>query len=245
VCAQCHVEYYFAQPGNMVTYPWSGGIRVEEIEAYYDERGFSAWQHGMTGAPVLKAQHPEFELFSQGTHAQAGVSCADCHMPYIREGALKVSDHHVRSPLLNIARACQTCHSVPENELLARAHAIQDRTESMIKRAAAAVSEMIDAIVAAGEAGVSQEDLAAALQMQRRAQWRLDFVFSEGSHGFHADQEAARILAEAMDYARQGQLYATAAAEGRVPVPPPVAEPPELGSATPKEESPPHPPERL
>ena len=54
-----------------------------------------------TGAEVLKAQHPEFELWNKGVHAQSGVSCADCHMPYKREGALKVSDHWVRSPLLS------------------------------------------------------------------------------------------------------------------------------------------------
>ena len=32
--------------------------------------------------------------------------------------------------------------------------------------------------------------------------------------GFHAPQETARILAESIDYARQGQLAATALATG-------------------------------
>ena len=110
VCGQCHVEYYFKGEGKVLTYPWDNGIKVEQIMAYYDEIDFADWTHEETGARVLKAQHPEFETFSQGIHARSGVSCADCHMPYKRVGALKVSDHHVRSPLLNAQRACLTCH---------------------------------------------------------------------------------------------------------------------------------------
>jgi len=126
VCAQCHVEYYFKGAGKLVTYPWANGLRVEQIEAYYDETRFTDWTHKETGAPVLKAQHPEFETWSQGIHARSGVACADCHMPYVREGAIKVSSHHVRSPLLNIAQACQTCHRIPEAEIKARVEQIQD-----------------------------------------------------------------------------------------------------------------------
>jgi len=202
-CAQCHVEYYFSKPDTQVVYPWHKGVKVEEIESYYDEMEFFDWTHGATGAPALKAQHPEFEMWSQGTHAAAGVACADCHMPYRRVGAMKVSDHHVRSPLLDVAASCQTCHNVAEAELVRRVTVIQDRTHDLIKRGGAALDEMIEAIVAAREAGGSDEQLQPLLALQRRAQWRLDFVFSENSHGFHAPQESARILAESIDYARQ------------------------------------------
>src|SRR5262252_7430389 len=127
VCGQCHVEYYFQGPDKRLTYPWSKGLQVEQILSYYDETQFKDWIHADTGAPVLKAQHPEFEMWNQGIHARSQVACADCHMPYERVGALKISDHHVRSPLLNINRACQTCHKWPEEELKARADAIQQR----------------------------------------------------------------------------------------------------------------------
>ena len=99
-CAQCHVEYYFQPKTNLLTYPWMKGLKADQIESYYDEIDFKDWTHAESGAPMLKAQHPEFEMWSQGIHARSGVSCADCHMPYQREGAIKVSDHHVRSPLL-------------------------------------------------------------------------------------------------------------------------------------------------
>jgi nitrite reductase (cytochrome c-552) len=206
VCGQCHVEYYFAGDKKLVTYPWAKGLKVEQIEAYYDEAGFSDWKHAETGAGVLKAQHPEFELWNQGIHARSGVACADCHMPYIRQGAVKISDHHVRSPLLNTERACLTCHPFPAEEMKARAELIQDRSAALLDRAEAALVALLDDLKAARAAGTPEEKLAAALKLQRRAQLRVDFVNAENSMGFHAPQEAARILAEAIDYARQGQL---------------------------------------
>jgi nitrite reductase (cytochrome c-552) len=212
VCGQCHVEYYFKGPGKVVTYPWANGLRAEEIEAYYDKEGFTDWVHAETGNKVLKAQHPEFEVWSQGIHSRAGVACADCHMPYQRVGAMKVSDHWVRSPLLNINRACQPCHAVPEGELQGRVLAIQDRHHELLQRAAKATTDMLDAIVATKKAGVDEPALAKAADFHKKAQWRLDFVAAENSMGFHAPQEMARILAEATDYARQGQLEADRAA---------------------------------
>jgi len=206
VCAQCHVEYYFKGDKKLLTYPWHNGLKVEEIEKYYDDTGHVDWVHKETGAPVLKAQHPEFELWSQGIHAKSGVTCADCHMPYKREGAMKVSDHHIRSPLLNISRACLQCHHFTEKEMLDRAETIQGRTRALMDRAEAALLSLMDAIVRAKRTGAAEDRLQGAYAMQRKAQWRLDFVAAENSMGFHAPQEAARILAEAIDYARQGEL---------------------------------------
>ena len=208
VCAQCHVEYYFQGERKTLAYPWSKGLKADQVEQYYDEAGFADWTHGETGAQVVKAQHPEFELWNQGIHARSGVACADCHMPYKREGAVKVSDHWVRSPLTNINRACQVCHHFEEKELLARAEAIQDRNHALLERAGKALTDFLDAVKAAREAGAGEAQLKAACSLQRKAQWRVDFVYTENSMGFHAPQEAARLLGEAIDYFRQGQVEA-------------------------------------
>lgn len=208
VCGQCHVEYYFKGESKLLTYPWHKGLKVEQIEAYYDEVGHKDWVHAETGAPVLKAQHPEFELWSQGIHARSGVACADCHMPYKREGALKVTDHHIRSPLLNVERACLSCHHFSAEEMRARVETIQDRTKALLTRGERALEALLNAIVAAKQRGATDEEMAPARALQRKAQFRLDFVSAENSMGFHAPQEAARILAEAIDYARQGELIA-------------------------------------
>jgi len=206
VCGQCHVEYYFKGPEKRLTYPWSKGLKVENILDHHEEAGFKDWTHAESGADALKAQHPEFEMWSQGVHARSGVTCADCHMPYIREGALKISDHHVRSPLLNINRACQTCHKWSEAELKARAETTQDRTFEMRNTAMDALVALIADIAAARQAGVPDATLAAARKAQRRAQFMIDFVEAENSNGFHAGQEAVRILGQAVDAARVGQL---------------------------------------
>jgi len=207
-CGQCHVEYYFKGDDKLLTYPWHNGLKVQQIEKYYDDEGWTDFTHKVSGAPVLKAQHPEFEMWSQGVHARSGVSCADCHMPYVRQGAIKVSDHHVRSPLLNISRSCQQCHNYPESELLGRAEAIQGRTKGLLSRAEDACMAAIKALEAAATRGGSDEQLAAARKLHRQAQWRMDFVAAENSLGFHAPQEAARILGEAIDYGRQAELEA-------------------------------------
>src|SRR5262245_52307764 len=127
-------------------------------------------------------------------------------MPYRREGAIKISDHQVRSPMLNIARACQPCHPWPEEEIAQRVEIIQNRTFALLGRAEDATVALIEAIRAAREAGVPDDQLAAARDLQRKAQWRTDFVNAENSMGFHAPQETARILAESIDFARQGEL---------------------------------------
>jgi nitrite reductase (cytochrome c-552) len=212
-CAQCHVEYYCG-PKATLFFPWEKGLKMEQIEATYqtkkfpDGSDFADFVHAETGAPVFKAQHPEFEMWSQGVHARSGVSCADCHMPYKREGAAKVSEHWVRSPLLQISRSCQTCHPYPEDELLARVTTIQDRTHALMGRAGTAIDGMLTAIVAAKAAGATPEQLKPVLDLQRKAQWRLDFVNAENSMGFHAPQEAARILGESIDFSRQAQIMA-------------------------------------
>jgi nitrite reductase (cytochrome c-552) len=206
VCGQCHVEYYFKGPEKRLVYPWAKGLKVDDIMAYYDETQFKDWEHKETGAPVLKAQHPEFELWNQGIHARSGVACADCHMPYMRVGALKISDHHVRSPLLNINHACQTCHRWPEDELKARAEAIQDRTLNLRNLAMDALIDLIKDLRAAKEGGRTAAELAPAYAFQRKAQFYLDFVESENSMGFHAPQESARILGESINFSRKGQI---------------------------------------
>ena len=206
VCGQCHVEYYFEGAEKRLVYPWSQGLRVEDILAYYEAEEFYDWTHAETGARVLKAQHPEFELWNQGIHARSGVACADCHMAYKRVGALKISDHHVRSPLLNINRACQTCHRLSEEELKSRAETIQGRTFALRNSAMDALVDLINDIKMAGEAGRNDAGLTAARTFQRKAQFLLDFVEAENSMGFHAPQEAVRILGESINYSRQGQV---------------------------------------
>jgi nitrite reductase (cytochrome c-552) len=206
VCGQCHVEYYFKGAEKRLTYPWEKGLKADEILAYYQANGFRDWVHAQSGASALKAQHPEFEMWNQGVHARSGVTCADCHMPYQREGALKISDHHVRSPVLNINRACQTCHKWSEDELRQRVFTIQDKTFQVRSLAMDALVALIADIEAAKSRGMTDDQLAPARDEQRQAQFLLDFIEAENSMGFHAPQEAMRVLSLSIDHTRKGQL---------------------------------------
>ena len=205
ICGQCHVEYYFQGDEKRLVYPWANGLRVENILSYYDEVDFADWSHADSGARVLKVQHPEFEMWNQGIHARSGVTCADCHMPYTREGAMKISDHHLRSPVLNISRACQICHKWPEDKLQEHVETIQTTLFNSRDLAMNALMDLIADIRRAIESGGSEQQLASARDFQRRAQFYLDFVEAENSTGFHAPQEATRILVESIDFARRGQ----------------------------------------
>ena len=206
VCAQCHVEYCFRGAEKELTFPWSKGLKGDEVLAYYDEMQFKDWVHKETGAPALKAQHPEFEMFTQGVHFRSGVACADCHMPYKREGGMKVSDHHVRSPLLNINRACQGCHHFSETEIKDRVETIQSRFFYSRNLAMDALMDLIADIKQARGQGASDAALEESWRQQRKAQFLLDFVEAENSTGFHAPQEAMRLLTESLDAARRGQV---------------------------------------
>jgi nitrite reductase (cytochrome c-552) len=206
VCGQCHVEYYFRGAEKRLVYPWAKGLTVDSILAVYEENGHADWTHAVSGTRMLKAQHPEFEMYNQGIHARSGVACADCHMPYVRTGAMKVSDHWVRSPVLNLNRACQTCHKWSEDELRQRVFTIQDRTFELRNIAIDAVLKLVTDIAAVARADSASPRVVQARSLHRKAQFFTDFVEAENSMGFHADQEAARILGRAIDYARRGQI---------------------------------------
>jgi nitrite reductase (cytochrome c-552) len=213
VCGNCHVEYYFAGEGKYLTFPWEGGTKIENIAEYYQAEAFSDWTHPDSGAKMIKMQHPEYEMFTaDSTHYKAGVSCADCHMPYTRDGASKFSSHNVYSPLLNPEPACGACHT-DVTYVTGRVAVIQAQVNGTMIAAEDAIIEAIGAIkAAAAAANVDTALLEEARNLHREAQLRWDFIAAENSMGFHNPEEALRILAAATDLARQAQLKAVLAA---------------------------------
>ena len=226
VCGQCHVTYYFQPPNKRLAYPWAKGIKVEDIIAVESEQKINEWVHPDTGTQLIKARHPEFEMWNQGVHARSGVACADCHMPYMRQGGLKISDHQVNSPLLKINRSCQTCHHFSEQELKARVEDIQDHFFMLRNTALDALVDLIGDIKAAKQNGATDPQLATARDYHRRGQFMIDFVMSENSMGFHAPQEAMRILGDAINLCRLGQLSLHGG-------PPPSHNPPNIAETIP------------
>lgn len=212
VCAQCHVEYYFdtERPGSegvpFVTLPWADGLSADNMEAYYDNFQFSDWTHQISKAPMLKAQHPDYELYMSGVHADRGVSCADCHMPYKSEGGQKFTDHHLQSPLNNIANSCQVCHREEAAKLITNVYERQAKAlETRIKLEDMLVKAHIEA-GKAWELGATEEQMHDILMDIRHAQWRWDFTTASHGASFHAPVEVGRVLASGLNEAQEARV---------------------------------------
>lgn len=208
VCAQCHVEYYFkndqdAGLKNYLTLPWKNGTSVEAMITYYDSLDFSDYTHPISGTPIVKAQHPDYELYLTGIHSYRDVSCADCHMPYRTEGGVKFTDHHIQSPLLNISNSCGVCHRWSEDQIRTRIETIQTKASNAMLAAEEVLVKAHFDIAAAMQAGISDEDLTEARRLLRHAQFRWDYVSSNNGVGFHSPQESMRILGDSVNQAQQ------------------------------------------
>ena len=213
VCANCHVDYFFSGPNKVLTVPWADGTKVEDIIKYEDSVNFADWTYPGTGTPIMKARHPDYELYTAGsTHFNAGVACADCHMPYLRDGAMKYSSHDIMSPLLDPQQSCGQCHT-DVNEVLARVNTIQDTVHAAKITAEDALIDAITALQAAtAKPGADPTLLGEARTLHRDSQFMWDFISSSNSMGFHNPDEALRILQNATDLARQAQMKAAQAA---------------------------------
>jgi nitrite reductase (cytochrome c-552) len=210
VCANCHVEYYFVGDKKVLTFPWADGTRIEQIVAYYNNLNFKDWDYPVTGTAMLKAQHPEYEMYTaDSTHYLAGVACADCHMPYVRDGAAKFSSHDVHSPLLNPEQACGQCHT-DTDYAVRRVNEIQDQVYNTKLETENALIDAISALkVAAADPNADASILAQARAMHRQAQFMWDFVSAENSMGFHNPEYILKILADSTNLARQAQMLAS------------------------------------
>ena len=206
VCAQCHVEYYFQGDGKYLTFPWDKGMTVEDMEKYYDEVKHVDYVHSLSKAPILKAQHPDYEIAQMGIHGQRGVSCADCHMPYKSEGGVKFSDHHIQSPLAKMDRTCLVCHRESEETLR---NNVYDRQAKVLETRDRLETELAKAHIEAKFAwdkGATETQMKPVLDLLRQSQWRWDFGVASHGASFHAPQEIQRILGHGLDRALQARL---------------------------------------
>lgn len=178
------------------------------MEAYYDEADFADYTHALSKARILKAQHPDYEISQMGIHAQRGVSCADCHMPYKSEGGMKFSDHHIQSPLAMIDRTCQVCHRESEETLRNNVYDRQRKANEIRGRLEQELAKAHIEAKFAWDKGATDVQMAEALKLIRQAQWRCDFGVASHGGAFHAPQEIQRILGHGLDKALQaGWLF--------------------------------------
>lgn len=215
VCAQCHVTYFFnPNDKNRVWFPWDKGYEAKNMYDFETtDVKLSEWTHPQTGQGMIKARHPEFEMWQGSVHQQNGVSCADCHMPYMKEGNAKISSHWWTSPMRTYPQSCGNCHKQTEQQMRDQVVAIQDRAKETTDKAGQANKAAIQAIEKAkNTAGVDAKLLDEAKAMQREAQFYWDLVSSENSTGFHNPPKMMKTLSDSIDLARQAENKANLAA---------------------------------
>ncbi len=206
VCAQCHVEYYFKGEGKYLTFPWDNGMTVEAIEKYYDSVKHVDFVHALSKAPILKAQHPDYEQYTMGVHADRGVACADCHMPYRRDGGMKFTDHKIQSPLANISGSCVVCHRVSEEQLRKDVEERQDKIHELRRIAEKNLAALHIEAKTAWDNGATEKDMEPILKLIRQSQWRWDYVVASNAMGFHAPAEALRVLGTSIQKSQEGRI---------------------------------------
>ncbi|MGE5479615.1 MAG: ammonia-forming cytochrome c nitrite reductase subunit c552 [Chloroflexota bacterium] len=207
VCAQCHVEYYFRKSDHYLFFPWDKGFSADSMESYYDETKFFDFTHALSRVPILKAQHPDYEIYMTGVHAARGVSCADCHMPYRVEGGIKFTDHKIQSPLNNIANSCQVCHRESEEQLRNDVYSRQDKVTEVRKIVEKSLASAHIECKNAWDNGASVIEMAPVMDLIRSAQWRWDWCAASNSTGFHSPVVVLRTLATAIERAEKARGY--------------------------------------
>jgi len=212
VCAQCHVEYYFdkhrpdAPDVAYLTFPWKDGTSAEAALQYYDEVKHVDYTHQLSKTPILKAQHPDYEIFLTGIHADRGVACADCHMPYIKEGGQKFTSHRITSPLANISNTCQVCHRESEESLRENVYERQEKIKTLRDMAE---TELVRAHVeakAAWDAGATEKEMEPVLVHIRNAQWFWDYPVASHGAAFHSPLEVARLLGNSLNETQSARV---------------------------------------
>lgn len=212
VCAQCHVEYYFdkSRPDAIdvayLTFPWKLGLNADSALKYYNSYGFTDFTHQLSKTPILKAQHPDYEVYLTGIHAQRGVACADCHMPYIKEGGQKFTSHKITSPLSNIAGTCQVCHRESEETLRNNVYDRQRKVKEIRDQSEVALVRAHVEAKAAWDAGATDTEMKPALDHIRNAQWYWDYAAAGHGSSFHSPVEVSRIIGLSLSESAQARV---------------------------------------
>lgn len=214
VCAQCHNEYYFKAEDGRVDHPWDNGLEPEDEFQFYQSGQAGAfkgdWKQPDSQTMMLKAQHPDFEIWATSVHAENGVTCVDCHMPYMRKDGQKYTSHWMTSPLKTVQESCLKCHDESAQTLINRVKTIHDNNYKLQRLAGQAVSEAHLAIKAAMDAGVPTEQLDGARLKLREASFYWDWIAAENGNGFHNPDKCMRVSGEAIDLAHKAKAEADA-----------------------------------
>jgi len=247
-CGQCHVEYNCNPGTDPVTgkpigmddsrtnhFPFKG---VNDIGKHYTDLKFRDFKHGITGALLWKAQHPDVEVYYGSVHDKAGVQCHTCHMPKMKDAKTgKVfTSHWQTSPKEYLKETCLGCHQGwTEKQAVYTIDSLKNRFMGKLRKAEYWLTRMIDKYDEAKNLGVDEATLAAVRDKHYEAHVHWEFWTASNGAYFHnpkaADdsvnkgmvisQEGIKLLDDAM--AKKRGEGKTAAVAAPAPAPAPAA----------------------
>ena len=217
MCAQCHVEYNCnpgtdpttGQPVTMADartnhFPFK---KVADIGKHYTDLKFRDFKHGITGAMLWKGQHPDVENFYGSVHQKAGVECADCHMPKVKDAKTgkTYTSHWQTSPTHYIKDTCLTCHEDwSEKQAKYVIESLKHRFQGKVRKAEYWLTRMVDKFEEARNLGVDEATLNKAREKHYEAHINWEWwTASNGAH-FHNPEEANESLNKSMVISQEG-----------------------------------------
>lgn len=217
-CGQCHVEYNCnpgtdTKTGEKVTmkdrrtnhFPYKDVLGL--YDHYVNQINFLDFKNSFTGGLLWKAQHPESETFYNSKHAKAGVQCDDCHTPKVKseKTGKEYTSHFAVTPRVMLKETCLACHPDWDEERARYAiDSVKAYFKGKLRKAEFWMTELVDRIVDAKDAGVSEDVIRQAQDRHLRAHVLWEYWTAENSDGFHNPELARESLARSMDESQKG-----------------------------------------
>ena len=216
MCAQCHVEYNCG-PGAQQSdgkkvgfddlrtnhFPLKNSLQLLQ---HYINIDFYDFKHAVTGARLIKFQHPEAETYAGSVHDKAGVQCHQCHMPKLKGKDGKMfSNHGVVKPINTVKESCVGCHpndSVEKKKY--QIETIRNYTKGKMRKAEYWLGNLIDTYAAAQRIGVVESVLSQARGKHEEAHALWEYWTAENSDGFHNPDQARESLTASIAASKAG-----------------------------------------
>lgn len=216
-CGQCHVEYNCnpgvdpktGQPITMAdqrtnVFPF---VDVTKIDEFYSTINFKDFRHGTTGALLTKMQHPDVEIYWNSKHDKAGVQCAACHMPKVKDAKTgkTYTNHWATSPRNYVKETCLTCHTdKSEKEMKNVMASMQAHYAGKIRAAEGWMQQLFLAFNEAQAAGVDDAVLVEARKQHSIAHTNWEWWTAANGAAFHNLDQAKTSLAKSIAASQEG-----------------------------------------
>ncbi len=216
-CGQCHVEYN-CNPGTDLATGQPIGMAdgrtnhfpfkpVNEVGQHYTDLKFRDFKHGITGALLWKAQHPDVETYYNSKHQKAGVECSQCHMPKVKDPKTgkTFTSHWQTSPKHYIKETCLTCHADwSEKQVNYTIDSLKNRFNGKVRKAEFWLTRFVDKFEEAQNLGVDPKALEAARAKHYDAHVNWEWWTASNGSYFHNPDQATESLNKSMTISQEG-----------------------------------------